>query len=600
MTVQRDFATLARTTRRISGTLDPDEVVAAVLESVQAFFPGGGARLWSLGGAEGARALLGSIGLEASEDAAPVARGTGLAATVDATGEPAVCEDLIGDPRYLRKDWARREGLASCILLPLIGRDGNVFGRLSIFTRERHAFDRAEVDLLQAFANQVAISLGNARLHEQSRQRAERLRALARVSTWVVDGLDLEGTLSGITREAAQLLALEGAGLRLLEDGALRLRSAHGLAEAVMLRPMLDVGESLTGRVATLARPIALPDVTQTDDVHPEHLQAAKAVGVRAYIGAPVRHRDRVIGVLIAFGSARRDFDDEEVAVFGTYADFAAIAIENARLYEAAQAEIALRAGTEEELRRHRDRLSERVAERTAELRAAQASLLRSERLAALGQLTGSMSHELRTPLGTVRNALALIRRVHTPADARISRALDMAERGITRCDALVTEFLEFSRTQEFDCLVTNVDDWVATVLDEQPPREGIRVERDLRCGVRVPLDRERMQRALRNVLDNAMEAIASSDSGGCVRVATEADAGADAVRIRVEDDGPGMDAETRAQIFEPLFTTKSFGVGLGMVIVRQVLERHGGRVEVRSAPGSGSTVDLVLPRQGP
>ncbi len=597
MAARRDFATLARITRRISGTLDPDEVVSAVLDSVQAFFPGAAGRLWSLGDPQGGRALLGSIGLARDGDSQPVAPGTGLAATVDATGEPAVCEDLIGDPRYVRKDWARREGLVSGILLPLLHRDGTVFGRLSIFTREHHAFEPEEVDLLQAFANQAAISLSNARLFDQSRRRAMRLQALARVSTLVVDGLDLEVTLAGISREASELLGLDGAGVRLLEDGVLKLSSAHGIAESVMRRPALDLGESLTGRVAAAGRPIAVPDVTQEGVVDPQHRAAARERGVTAYIGAPVRHRGRVIGVLIAIGTSRRHFDDEEVAVFGTYADFAAIAIENARLYQAAQAEIDLRAATEEELRRHRDRLGERVAERTEELRAAQASLLRNERLAALGQLTGSMSHELRTPLGTVRNALALIRRVQADAapEPRLARALDMAERGVARCDGLIAEFLEFSRTQELDCLVTDVDAWVEEQLDARTARDGIRLERDLRCGVRLAVDRERLQGAVRNVVDNAMEAIASGGRGGCVRVVTQASE--EEVRIRVEDDGPGMDTATQAQIFEPLFTTKSFGVGLGMAIVRQVMERHGGRVDVESTPGAGSCVTLVLPR---
>ncbi len=595
MAVTRDFATLARTTRRISGTLDPDEVVRAVLEAVQIIIPGAAGRVWARGERGTARTLMGSIGLRRGNDPVPVAPGTGLAAQVEATGRAAVSEDLIADPRYVRKDWARSEGLVSCALLPLIGRDGEVFGRLSIFTRERHVFDEEQVDLLQAFANQAAISISNARLYDQSRRLAARLQALARISASVVDSLGLEATLADITREATILLDLGGAGLRLLEDGMLVLRSTYGIAPSLMVRPRLAIGESLSGHVARQGEPLAVPDLTASALLTPENRAMAGEQQVHAFMGAPVRYEGRLVGVLAAFGNHVRHFQDDDVSVFCTYADLAAIAIENARLYEAARREIDLRAASEAELVKHRDRLEELVAERTADLEAAQASLVRAERLAALGQLTGSVSHELRNPLGTVRNALALVRRLQDAPDARLERALAMAERGVTRCDAIIGEFLDFSRIQDLDRRHTAIDPWVAEILDEQPPPQGVRVERDLATEARIPIDRERLRRALRNVLDNAFEAITGSGgSGGRVRVATRIEHGD--LQIHVIDDGPGMDGEVATQLFEPLFSTKPFGVGLGMAIVRQVLERHGGRVDVDSAPGTGCTITLVVP----
>lgn len=163
--------------------------------------------------------------------------------------------------------------------------------------------------------------------------QSERLEALIRTSAKVTGTLDVREVLNGIAEEAAKLLRVEGAGFRLLEGDQLVVGGRCGLAHHVMLTHSIRVGESLSGLVAQEGRSIAVPDLWEDQSYHPEHKAAAIAHGVVAYLGVPLRYRERLIGVLNLFGKERRAFDEGEVSMLSAFTDQAAIALENARLY---------------------------------------------------------------------------------------------------------------------------------------------------------------------------------------------------------------------------------------------------------------------------
>ena len=202
------------------------------------------------------------------------------------------------------------------------------------------------------------------RAEEALAERVRRFEGLIRTSTRVAESIEKrEDTLNSIAEEAANLLEVEGAGFRLLEGNRLVVAGHYGLAQQVMLKPSIAVGESLTGLVAQEGRTIAVADLLKDERFDAEHKQAAMAHGVVAFLGVPLRYRDRIVGVLNVYGAKRHTFNDEEVSLLRVFADHAAIAIEKARLYGEAKRhaevlgkEIVERKQAEEVLRQSEER----------------------------------------------------------------------------------------------------------------------------------------------------------------------------------------------------------------------------------------------------
>ncbi len=267
---------------------------------------------------------------------------------------------------------------------------------------------------------------------------------------------------------------------------------------------------------------------------------------------------------------------------------------------ELLKTEIEERQQAEAKVQMLNEDLERRVEERTAELRAAQAELLRKERLATLGQLTATVSHELRNPLGTMRTSLAVMRNTLDRRPPPVERSLARIERSVIRCDRIIDELLDFTRISDLEPEPTTVDAWLLDVLNEQPLPDGITVRRELGLNdLAVPFDRHRLRRAVINVFDNACQAMLG-ENGHAVspeRLLTVRTHRRDnRVELVFEDTGLGIPGEAYGRIFEPLFSTKTFGVGLGLPVVRQIMEQHRGGVEIESAEGAGTRVCMWLP----
>jgi len=247
---------------------------------------------------------------------------------------------------------------------------------------------------------------------------------------------------------------------------------------------------------------------------------------------------------------------------------------------------------------RHRDHLEELVRERTEALEDAHQQLLRKERLAALGQLIATVSHEMRNPLGTVRTCFYTLRERLPGDDPDLERILKRADRNIQRCDRIIQELLDYTRAPSLQRQRTDLDRWLHALLDEYELPKGVELDRRFAAGAEVPFDRDRFGRCVLNVVQNAVQAVQESGVRAR-RVVVGSRLAAANVEIRVADTGPGMDRRQVTRMFEPLFSTKSFGVGLGMPIVRQIMRQHQGGVEVESEPGRGTAVTLWLPLAG-
>jgi signal transduction histidine kinase len=254
---------------------------------------------------------------------------------------------------------------------------------------------------------------------------------------------------------------------------------------------------------------------------------------------------------------------------------------------------------------RTRDEVGELVGAFQTMVRRLQDSMVklaRQERLATLGQLAGTVSHELRNPLGAIRNSLFSLRESVTAGQTTGAvKIVDRIERNVARCNIIVSDLLDFARSGEVRRDTIDIDKWLAAVLDEHVVSDGITLRRELRFGGQVALDRERFRQVLVNLLDNAMQAIddpAWLQTGPREKaIVVRSEAVGPYFQLSVIDTGPGIPASTLAKIFEPLFTTKSFGVGLGLPMVRQIVQQHGGSIEVTSDVGRGTMVVIRLPR---
>jgi PAS domain S-box-containing protein len=227
--------------------------------------------------------------------------------------------------------------------------------------------------------------------------------------------------------------------------------------------------------------------------------------------------------------------------------------------------------------------------------------LLHQERLATLGKLTATVSHELRNPLGVIRTSAFGLGQELKKTTSRARRSLERIERSVIRCDRIIDEILDFTRIQDIELGSTPLDAWLEETLNEQTLPSDVILRSDSGMPGRVvPLDRDRFRRAIVNVFDNAcqamtgdgMEAVSSEQRVLTVRT-QERDGRAEVI---FEDTGPGIPPDVYGRIFEPLFSTKGFGVGLGLPAVQQIMEQHGGGIEIDSEEGRGTRVCLWLP----
>jgi len=255
-----------------------------------------------------------------------------------------------------------------------------------------------------------------------------------------------------------------------------------------------------------------------------------------------------------------------------------------------------------DELEKHRINLEEIVAERTHELRNAQEELVRKERLATLGQLTATVSHELRNPLGAMRPPVYLLKKYFNDnADEKLLNAVERLDRNITRCDHIIDELLDFTRITDLNKEQTLIDQWLDTVLEENFDLDNVEIQKNYSLeGVKAPVDTDRLQRAIINVIENAYHAMLGSESGSNgmaeARLTIETRANGDRIEISITDTGHGIPEDVLPKIFEPLFSTKNFGVGLGMPTVQQIMKQHGGGIDISTLEGKGTTVTLWLP----
>jgi len=247
-------------------------------------------------------------------------------------------------------------------------------------------------------------------------------------------------------------------------------------------------------------------------------------------------------------------------------------------------------------------RLAEELAETNRRLELAQEEARRSERLAALGQLTAGLAHEIRNPLAVIRGSAETLTRRLQSADPLTTEVAGYITSEVNRLNTVVTRFLNFARPLKLERAPTPIPpllDRAVKVASERWPEAKVEVVRHYAEGLpKMNVDPDLSEQALVNLVLNAFEAMKETGGKLILSVAAASFDARNGVEIDIEDTGPGVPPELREQIFNPFFTTKKEGVGLGLSLVSKIVDDHRGWLRLSSEPGKGACFRVFLPEE--
>jgi signal transduction histidine kinase/CheY-like chemotaxis protein len=581
---RRAAESVGELSRLLSQSLDFDAVVTQIVRSVRTLLHVKAAIVFTLDQDSGNLvALAGSGDVETRFDPPVVfPKGTNVVGLAVSERRAVVSADAINDPRF-PSDPGAVERLATSsdrtiLALPLLLQD-RVIGALSLRDRTGRVFSDEEVRAAQALADQAAIALENARLYVTAERRRREAEELARAARTLTESLDVADLAGRIVSSLQDILRVRAAGFRLLQpDGSLVALGppggAPGYAEPghVALSGHGTSGHAIaTGQAFQSADVLGDPAITLPAEVRERIL----AAGTRAYLSVPLRAHGVLIGVLTVGDVAGRVYTPDEITLLQAFADQAALALDNAQLFERAQ-------------RAH------------DELARAHAQLVRGETLRAVGELAAGAAHHLNNLLAVILGRIQIALRRSGGAD--LARDLRPAEQAALDGADVVKRLARFSRGHPDPTIVpVDLNELVDDVVEMTRPRwqneaevRGVRVETVLELGA-IPLafaDPPSVREVLVNLILNSVDAL---PAGGRIVVRTWAtDAG---VHCSVSDTGIGMSADVRRRVFEPFFTTKGVkSTGLGLSVNYGIIQRHGGELTIDTEEGRGSTVTFRLP----
>jgi signal transduction histidine kinase len=432
--------------------------------------------------------------------------------------------------------------------------------------------------LLQTLGDLLRCVLEQRRLRQEAGRQLTETQLLLELARTTAGTLDMASILDVACDYLVKLLGVSSCLILLQEEeeGVLRGAGSSASHRLPVRELRLDpAGPGLAARVARERRPLAVEDVTRAapGELHPELLAGS---GARAVLALPLLSREELIGVVVLDDTrGPRRFPPEALHLADATVGQIALAIANARLYES-------------------------LWRSYAELAATRAEMVKRERLAALGELSAIVAHEVRNPLGVIFNAVSSLRRLVRP-NGDAGMLLDILAEESDRLNRIVGDLLDFSRPRDLELHPEDVGALVHDAVDAARvlPQGGggaVTFTTEVVPGLPpVPVDRRLIRQALLNVMVNATQAM-SRGGRVQVRAGREQHDGQEFLRIDVADEGPGIPPELLARVFEPFFTTKAKGTGLGLAVVRRILDEHRGEVEVHSRMGAGTTFTFRLP----
>jgi GAF domain-containing protein len=495
-------------------------------------------------------------------------------------GKAVQIPDVKADPEYTLVEAQRLGAFRTALGVPML-REGVAIGVLSLTRSEVRPFTDKQIELVTTFADQAVIAIENARLLSELRQRTDDLTESLAQQTATADVLkvisrsafDLRAVLQTLVESAARFCAADKATIVREKDDRFYTAEAFGYSreflEYMRAIPIKAERGSASGRALLEGRLIHIPDVK----ADPEYtfVEAPRLGDFRTALCVPMLREGDPIGVLTLTRSEVQPFTDKQIELVTTFADQAAIAIENVRLFE----EIQDKSRQLEEASQHKS------------------------------QFLANMSHELRTPLNAIlgytelmtdgaygepsEKMLGILKRLEANGKHLLGLINDVLDLSKIEAGQLVLELSEYS-----------IQDIAQTVRSTLEPLAA-----DKKLGFKVEVapqlpsgrgDGRRLTQVLINLVGNAIK---FTDAG---EVAIKAEANNGSFHVLVSDTGPGISTVDQAKLFQEFqqadnaITRKKGGTGLGLAISKRIIEMHGGKIWVESQPGQGSTFSFTLP----
>jgi PAS domain S-box-containing protein len=474
-----------------------------------------------------------------------------------------------------------QEGVLSLLTVPLRAKGGLV-GSLNLCRQKAVPFSATALAVMETVARHLAIALENARLLQAVQSRSRELESLLEIAGGISVRLDLAELLPLVTRSVNRVMGTQHCLLVLRDGEELKLAAQEGLEDEIVAafrdgHPR-ELEDSLTGWILREGRPLAVADMIE--DPRLRFGELVRRFSYRSFLGVPLRRGDEVLGSLEVVTKEPRRFGEEDQTLMTLFAGQAAIAIENARLFEEARAHLA------------------QVVE--ANRRLEELDRLRRE-------YVRNVSHEFRTPLTVIRGYAEFLQEAHESVS--VPDILRVVVESCDRLIDLVETLIDVSRIEQGESeRILHVQSLdlgevaAASVESLRAPaaRKGVQVDLELADGeLSLEGDASLLRQVVRKLLDNAVK---YSRAGG--RVVLRGRPQDQELELVVEDEGIGIPPEHQPRIFEKFYMVdggiarRLGGTGVGLYLVREIVRLHGGTVTVDSRPGEGSAFSVRLPRR--
>jgi PAS domain S-box-containing protein len=557
-------------------SLEPATVVHRILDlicqalgategSILMKAPDTGELVFALDLVEGARAMRGQR----------LAPGQGIAGWVTQHGQSVCANDVRQDPRfYDGVDSITGFQTHSLLCAPLKHR-GEITGAIEIVNKRQGEFNDEDLSLLEAVSSIAATALENARLYKATQARADELALLNAIGLALTSTLDFSKVVHAALTQVQRLFRAENVSLLQPDPQTGELHFVRMLvgANSVEIPVCLQPEEGIAGWALEQRRPVLVEDA-QNDPRFSDRVDKHLGSQTRALMAVPLLTPERASGVIEVVSSEPGAYTQDELHTLQALASTLAVALENARLY---------------------DELKTLLREREQ----AQAHLVHTEKMAALGRLIASLAHEINNPLQALHSCLGLLLN-RSLAEEKQHRYLKVAAGEVERLIAIMRRLRDFYRTPaerrepiDFNAVL----DEILALSGKQLQENRVTVRRELAAD--LPLVETvvgQLQQVFLNIILNALDAM---PGGGELVVETGWDDDRREVWISFADTGEGIPAGEIPRIFEPFYTTRPEGTGLGLSVSYSIVERHGGRIEAASQVGAGSTFTIFLPTAG-